>query len=82
MPTIFWISSFRVMIRTNDHPPPHVHVLGPDGRAKIHFDCENGTIDLVSHEGMTRSDLRRILQELEARIEVLCNEWRAIHGQI
>ena len=69
------------MIRTNDHPPPHVHVLGPEGRAKIHFDCGNGAIDLVSHNGVTRADLRRILEQVEAKTELLCKEWSAIHGQ-
>lgn len=82
MPTIFWISSFRVMIRTNDHLPPHVHVLGPEGRAKIYIDCENGAIHLVSHDGVTRADLRQILQAVEAKVELLCKEWSAIHGQI
>lgn len=81
MPTVFWVAGYRVMIRTNDHPPTHVHVLGSEGRAKIRLDCEQGGIELMWHDGIRRSDLRLVLAEVEARIARLCDEWRRIHGQ-
>ena len=70
------------MILTNDHPPPHVHVLGPEGRAKIRLDCERGGVDLLWHDSVQRTDLRLILAEVEAGIERLCDAWRVIHGPI
>jgi hypothetical protein len=30
MPTVLRSGSLRVVIYPNDHPPAHVHVLGPD----------------------------------------------------
>ena len=70
------------MILTKDHPPPHVHAIGADGRAKIQLDCASGSIDLLWHDGVSRADLRQILVETERAIQRLCEEWRAIHGQV
>lgn len=81
MPTIFRIANYRVMILTNDHPPPHVHVIGPEGRAKIQLDCQNGVVDLLWHDGVQRTELRVILATVEAEIKRLCDVWRVIHGQ-
>lgn len=80
MPTIFWVDGYRVMILTHDHPPPHVHVLGGAGRAKVRLDCDEGTADLIWHEGIPRADLRRIIVAVEGEIERLCREWRKFHG--
>lgn len=80
MPTIFVVAGYRVMILTNDHPPPHVHVIGGAGRAKIRLACAEGLVDLVWHYGIPRSDMRRILVAVEAEIVRLCLEWEAIHG--
>ena len=35
MPTILSFRGLRVVIYTNDHWPPHVHVIAPEARAKI-----------------------------------------------
>lgn len=80
MPTIFVIAGYRVMILTNDHTPSHVHVTGGSGRAKIRLDCAEGVVDLIWHNGIPRSDMRRILIAVEAEIVRLCREWSTIHG--
>lgn len=81
MPTIQIVSGFRIMILTNDHPPPHVHVVGRGGRAKVELDCASGSAELLWFEGIARPDLRRIIEAIEGDIEWLCSEWRRIHGQ-
>lgn len=80
MGTVLRIDGWRVMILTNDHPPPHVHILGGAGRAKIELDCETGLANLVWHDGISRPDLRRILAAIESVMTRLCHEWRMIHG--
>lgn len=69
------------MIFKHDHPPPHVHILGGDGRAKIRLDCTTGGHELEWHIGIQRSDMKRILDAVENEIERLCREWRSIHEQ-
>jgi hypothetical protein len=81
MPTIQFVSGFRVMILTNDHPPPHVHVVGSGGHAKVQLDCVNGRAELLWFESISRSDLRRIIEAVESSIERLCTEWGKFHGQ-
>jgi hypothetical protein len=76
MPTILRIDGLRVVIYPNDHPPAHVHVLGP-GLAVV--------INLVGMElceaiGCTEREARRILQVIAEHQETLLTEWRRIHG--
>jgi hypothetical protein len=42
MPTIKRIDGLRVMIYSNDHPPPHVHVIGADREAVFELHCPAG----------------------------------------
>lgn len=80
MPTLLQVAGYRVMILTNDHPPPHVHAMGRDGHAKIRLDCTHGSAELLWHEGIQRSQLRLILETVEAEIRRLCDAWRTVHG--
>lgn len=42
MGTILSYINIKFVIYSNDHPPPHVHAISPDGEAKIEIvsmDC-------------------------------------------
>jgi hypothetical protein len=70
---------FRFVIFANDHSPLHIHVLGPEGEAKILLKEPSGVqVDWVI--GIGRADMRRILRETEREHARLIAKWREIHG--
>lgn len=70
---------FRVVIYTQDHEPVHVHIPG-SGQAKINLLGRNGQPELVYSMGISRADLRRILNEVAMEQARLLREWERIHG--
>jgi hypothetical protein len=71
---------FRFVIYTLDHEPAHVHITGP-GQAKINLIGRDGP-ELVYSIGIKRSDLRRLMVEVDARRADFLAEWERIHGRI
>lgn len=69
----------RVVIYVDDHPPPHVHVLG-DGEAKILLVGENGRPEIVDVAGMKLGDLRKALVAVAEAQSMLLEEWSKLHG--
>jgi hypothetical protein len=72
---------WRIMIYSLDHPPPHVHVVGPDGRAKVALNCPHGPAIPIDARGIDRGTLRRIVEQIEKDHARLCSAWDAMHGQ-
>lgn len=79
MVTVHRAFGYRFVIFVNDHSPPHVHVVGQGGEAKITLDGPEG-LRLDWTAGIARSDLRRILGEVERERDRFVAAWRAIHG--
>ena len=78
MVTVHRAHGFRFVIFPNDHGPPHVHVFGQGGEAKIVLSGPTGvTLDWVV--GIGRGDLRRVLEEARSERERLIAMWRKIH---
>lgn len=78
MVTVHRAYGFRFVIFTNDHSPPHVHVFGQGGEAKIILEGPTGaTLDWVI--GISRGDLRRVIQEAQREQQRLIALWRTIH---
>jgi len=78
MVTVHRARGFRFVIFTNDHSPPHVHVFGQGGEAKIVLAGAGGiTLDWVA--GIDRADLRRVMREARRERERLLAMWRTIH---
>jgi Domain of unknown function (DUF4160) len=78
MVTVHRAYGFRFVIFTNDHSPPHVHAVGQGGEAKIILEGPTGvTLDWVI--GISRSDLRKVIQEVQRERERLITLWRTIH---
>jgi Domain of unknown function (DUF4160) len=61
------------------HGPPHVHVFGQGGEAKISLEDAGPKLGWVA--GISRSDIRRILREARRERARLIEMWRQIHGQ-
>lgn len=62
---------------TNDHGPPHVHVFGQGGEAKIGLERAGVRLEWVV--GIGRGDLRRLLSEAERERERLLEIWSTLH---
>jgi len=77
MPTIHLEGGFRFVVYLNDHPPPHVHVLG-DGHAKILVDDSGPSLDEA--DGFNRGQLRAIVRIAENECAKFLSEWDRIHG--
>lgn len=80
MPTVKNIDGLRVMVRTNDHPPPHVHVLGPGKEAVFELNCPDGPVTLRDNLGFSRKELQGIADDLSSCVPVLCGKWGEFHG--
>ena len=80
MPTIFRVRGLRVVIYTNDHWPPHVHVIGSGREAKIALGGEGEHPSLVMNAGLSRPLLAAALVEINRKRDLLMQRWREIHG--
>ena len=69
---------YRFVIFVNDHSPPHVHVFGAGGEARIVLsNPERPELEWVI--GIGRADVRRIMQEARRHRSRLLAAWRRIH---
>jgi hypothetical protein len=75
MPTVLRGDGLRVVVYPNDHPPAHVHVLGP-GWAVV--------INLIGPEvretiNCSDRDVRRAMQLVARHRDAIMEAWRRIH---
>jgi hypothetical protein len=81
MPTVLTAGNVRVVIYTNDHPPPHVHVVrGNDARARFELNCPEGPVGLIDHDGFRLAEINRLGGLIADDLERICAMWSAIHG--
>jgi len=82
MPTVLRIGGLRVLVRTNDHPPPHVHVEDGMKRndAKFELNRLGGSVVLKENRGFSDHETRKIARELLPHLNMLLNAWENIHG--
>lgn len=77
MGTIFRYRDVKIIIRTRDHAPPHVHVIRGDAEAKIKITSR----EVLYSVGFSRNDLRRIADFLASQEELLMEAWNEIHQE-
>ncbi len=77
MPTVFEIGGLKIVIRTHDHAPPHVHVIGPGAECII----EINSLEVRFSRGFKASAVRELQGFVEARREKLMEKWNEIHGE-
>lgn len=77
MPTVWRDGSLRIVIFTDDHPPPHVHVFG-DGETKIALGDPDP--EVVRSDGVKLAESRRALRIVREQRLYLLERWSGIHG--
>jgi len=76
LPTILRIDGWRIVVYPNDHPPAHVHVIGP-GWVVV--------VNLLGPEvreaiGCAEPDARRVLRLVDQHQGALMEAWQRYHG--
>ena len=72
---------YRVVVNSNDHPPPHIHVFGKGCETRFKLNCPGGPVELWDHEGdWTLAHLNELGQEIAANLDECCKVWSEIHG--
>jgi hypothetical protein len=79
MVTVHRAYGFRFVMFTNDHDPPHVHVFGQGGEAKLVLERSSG-VRIEWAAGISRTDLQKIKLEAERQQALLIQTWAKIHG--
>lgn len=82
MSTILRFQGYRIVIYSNDHQPPHVHVIGPDTEAIFQLNCPDGPPLAVRCYQLSLSALNLIQDHLHTHIHLLCRHWRHIHETV
>jgi Domain of unknown function (DUF4160) len=78
MPTIHREGGLRFVVYLEDHPPPHVHIIG-DGEAKIAL--LNGEARLIWQRGFSQSDVNKALNVVRVQYVMMLEVWESIHGR-
>lgn len=81
MGTVLKIGNWIVIVYTHDHPPAHVHIIGPDGRAKVMLNCPDGPLLPTDIRNIDKQTMRRLMVTMQAEIRRLCEGWESMHGQ-
>lgn len=79
MPTVLREANLRIVIYTDDHPPPHVHVFG-NGETKIALFGQDSVADVVRIVAADQRESRRALQIVREKRDYLLERWKDIHG--
>jgi hypothetical protein len=79
--TILRVGKLRVMIYSNDHPPAHVHIVGPSGSARVLLGDRDRLPLLLENEGLSRRQLILALRAVREHRQQLADAWNRIHGQ-
>jgi Domain of unknown function (DUF4160) len=76
MPTVLRIDGLRIVIYPNDHPPAHVHVLGPGWVVVVNL------IEVTVREtiGCDEREARRVVRLVAGQRKLLMDAWRRFHG--
>jgi hypothetical protein len=80
MPTCVRFDGLRVVIYPNDHPPAHVHVIGGGHEAVFNLNCPEGPPAIRENFGFAKNILGRADAVLSNELNLLCEEWRKLHG--
>ena len=80
MGSVHFAYGFRFAIYTDDHEPPHVHVLGNDGEAIINLSGPYGRPEPIYVINIKRPDMKRLMAVVIDGQQYFLNEWLKIHG--
>jgi hypothetical protein len=77
MPTVFSEEGFQIVIRTDDHPPAHVHVLKSGANYRLFLTARRAPERVYGR--MTIRDLARAVAIVARERKALQKEWRKYH---
>ena len=78
MPTILIKKGFRFFFYTNEgNEPPHIHVIGKGGEAKIWLD----PIEIAHIYNLPFMERRLVLILTEENVNLFMSAWRKWHGR-
>lgn len=77
MPTILRIGGLRFAVYPNDHPPAHVHVIGPGWAVVVNL---HGPELREILGPCSQRDARRVLNLVAEHGATLLEGWRRFHG--
>lgn len=77
MPTVLTVAGLRLRIYTQDHQPPHIHVIGAEGAAKLTIG-EHPKV--MENRGLRPAEVRLALATISVEAERLMDVWRQYHG--
>lgn len=80
MVTVLRSGAMRLVIWSNDYPPPHVHVFLGDAEAKIALGEGAAHPRLVENWRMARRDVAIALKLVLDNRPRLLGQWSALHG--
>lgn len=80
MVTVLRRGGFEVVIYSNDHRPPHVHVFAAGGELKVELDDGSGQVKLIWAYRLSAKDIRRAVALVSAERDMVLRRWRAMHG--
>jgi Fe2+ or Zn2+ uptake regulation protein len=81
MPTIYRFKNCRVFFYSNDHSPAHVHVTCGDKEAVFNLVCDDSQDKKMrDNRGFSLKEVNAIYAELLEVMDMLCEEWRKVHG--
>lgn len=76
MPTVLRSDGLRIVIYPNDHPPAHVHVIGPGWVAVVNLQGP----EVREAIGCSEPEARRALRLVSERQSALLEAWKRYHG--
>ena len=71
--------NLRLVIYSNDHGPPHVHVVGPGFEMKVSL-VEGALLDPKQIQTLSPSEIRACLLAIRDHRNELIRLWRSVHG--
>lgn len=80
MGTVLRTNGWRFVIYTDDHPPPHVHVKGTGGEAKVSLPPPGHPVQVLRVTMLTTREAMRAVRLVEEHRATLLASWRTIHG--
>ncbi len=81
MPTVLRQDGFDVLIWTDDHPPPHVHVRKAEGVLIVNLGSEAAKPSVRESYGLKAKDERKAFELVIENQAFLLVEWRRVHGE-
>jgi len=80
MATILRARGLRIVIYSNDHWPPHCHVVGHGCEAKVALGDAPARPWLVTNNGFSQQQISAALKVVVEHRVLLRQRWRELHG--